>query len=1182
MIDLNTYRQRIGCFLHSPSKKTFSDTRIFHLRGGVGWGGVGSTVALLFYVYYILFIFFLISLTTSYITVGCVLQPFPSYNVVMSYGSVQLSSPCMVHVRLAFFILVYSVLHKTVVSRKFHSLYRRCKLTPSRIVFGKKATRLRQIVATLMLFVTLVNFLMIGIVNTSLLNPGPDQGLINQNLKIYYQNVQGLIPFSNLSDAHPRLDRTKILELNTYIHENNPDIVLLNETWIKKSIMDHEVIEDKVYKIFRTDRSVLSHPPDREVNKKFRRNGGGVLIAVRDDIVATSKRISLGHGAEILAVELDNNGSKFIFCTCYRVGTLGSANHEVIAKSLHSFYKSKRPKKVFVIGDFNLSSVSWPYDPEVNIISDGTERLFLDTFNSLGFTQKIEQVTHTKGKTLDLLLTNDEQLIDNIHVHDFNSICKSDHAPISFEVKTKIKRKKPAKRKCYNFKRANWEALNTELRGVIWDSMLDRVEPDLAWTLFKTKLFECVDRNIPQITVKSEFQPPWFDSELFQACQAKETARRNFKRTKSKLDEIKFKNSRRNFKSLANQKMRDNMYNSDDPALITKKFWSHYKFANNSRRIPERMYRNTQYRTSPLDKANLFNEYFCDQFSERSFYNIDIDYANDEIFDISFCPAQIGRLLSKINSNKANGPDKIHGKILKNCSASLAYPLSLLFKLSYNTGIVPGEWKLANVVPIHKKGPKENIENYRPISLTSLIMKTFERMLKEKILYLTNDKINEHQHGFLGKKSCTTNMAGFCDSLALSLNDCARTDVVYFDFAKAFDSVNHDILLFKLKHYFDIDGRLLKYIKNYLNGREQQVVIGNCTSSRSTVLSGVPQGSILGPILFVLFINDLPIGLSPGTEAMLYADDTKVWRTITSENDHAILQSDIDYLHMWSLMNKMNFHPQKCKVVSVANRPPPLLGILPNVQYFYFLGDVILEYVDSEKDLGVDINPTLNFGLQHDRLIAKANQQFGLTKRTCFFVNDFRRKRTLYLSLIRSQFEHCSPIWRPTNQTMISKFEAFQKKCIKWILSEEPVHYHSHETYLIKCREARVLPLVKRFDLNDLTLFYKVVYGLIPLELPEYLTFFDGQSRLRSCHLDNLSLVSTIKPRTNSCLSIKHNSSLNKSFFYRTHFLWNKLPFELRAIVSFSKFRTNLVKFLWSDLLTPSDEGLDDSDISIN
>ena len=212
------------------------------------------------------------------------------------------------------------------------------------------------------------------------------------------------------------------------------------------------------------------------------------------------------------------------------------------------------------------------------------------------------------------------------------------------------------------------------------------------------------------------------------------------------------------------------------------------------------------------------------------------------------------------------------------------------------------------------------------------------------------------------------------------------------------------------------------------------------------------------------------------------------------------------------------------------------------------------------------------FSVQCDRLISKANQQFGLTKRTCYFVNDFRRKRTLYLALIRSQFEHCSQIWRPTNQTMLSKFESFQKKCIKWILSEEPLHYYSHETYLLKCRQARVLPLEKRFDFNDLTLFYKVVYGIIPLELPGYLKFFDGQSRLRSCHLDTLSLVSDIRPRTNSFLSINNNSSLNKSFFYRTHFLWNKLPFELRATAKFSTFRTNLEKLLWSDIITPAEE----------
>ena len=153
-------------------------------------------------------------------------------------------------------------------------------------------------------------------------------------------------------------------------------------------------------------------------------------------------------------------------------------------------------------------------------------------------------------------------------------------------------------------------------------------------------------------------------------------------------------------------------------------------------------------------------------------------------------------------------------------------------------------------------------------------------------------------------------MVNFSDSLALSLNDCVRTDVVYFDFSKAFDSVNHDILLFKLKHMFNIDGRLLKFIKNYLSGREQQVIIGDSISSRKSVLSGVPQGSILGPILFVLFINDLPAGLNFGTDLALYADDTKIWRRMTSEKDHVALEEDISYLHNWSINNKMKFHPQ--------------------------------------------------------------------------------------------------------------------------------------------------------------------------------------------------------------------------------------------------------------------------------
>ena len=278
-------------------------------------------------------------------------------------------------------------------------------------------------------------------------------------------------------------------------------------------------------------------------------------------------------------------------------------------------------------------------------------------------------------------------------------------------------------------------------------------------------------------------------------------------------------------------------------------------------------------------------------------------------------------------------------------------------------------------------------------------MKTFERILKKELLLPTAHLLDDRQHGFLSQRSCTTNMVNFLDSVVLSVNDLktVSTDVVYFDFAKAFDSVNHDLILTKLKSMYHIDGRLLKFLQSYLQGREQSVVIENCVSSSKPVLSGVPQGSILGPILFVLFINDLPLGLSQGTELALYADDTKIWRGITSYSDHQLLQNGINYLNSWATSNKTKFHPLKCKVVSIHSSPSPL-AFLPFVNFHYQLRENLLEYTENEKDLGVLINCKLNFNEQQDNLLLKANQQFGLVKRTCNFVTDVRRRRVLYLS----------------------------------------------------------------------------------------------------------------------------------------------------------------------------------------
>ena len=618
--------------------------------------------------------------------------------------------------------------------------------------------------------------------------------------------------------------------------------------------------------------------------------------------------------------------------------------------------------------------------------------------------------------------------------------------------------------------------------------------------------------------------------------------------------------------------MRDNLYNEDDPQIITKKFYSHLKSSSKSSRIPECMNLNGCFRNDSSGKAELFNKYFSDQFSDPSNYNIDIDWSNDSDFDIDFCHRKIRKLLLKINPNKACGPDEIHGRILKNCAVSLAYPLSLIFKISYNVGSLPRDWKLANVVPVHKNGSKDNIENYRPISLTSLVMKTFEKLLKEEILNRTSHLLDERQHGFLSKKSCTTNMVSFCENITMSVNDCntLSTDVIYFDFSKAFDSVNHDIILHKLKHIYGIDGRLLKFLKNYLCGREQCVLIDGVKSTLVPVHSGVPQGSIIGPILFVLFINDLAQGIDENSNIALYADDTKLWRSIKSEYDNDQLQKDILYLHNWSIINKMNFNLKKCKVVPIKSKPSPL-AMLPFVAYHYRLAENLLSYADSEKDLGININANFSFNEHCDLILSKANQKYGMLKRTCHFVNDTKRRCILYLTIVRSQFEHCSPVWRPTGKTQLTKFENFQKKCLKWILCEEELSYHSHHVYIRKCRQAKILPLLYKFNVNDMVLFHNIVNNLIPMSLPEYLHLFDGTTALRTTHLDNLCYVSTIIQRTTGI------SNLNKSFFFRSHTLWNSLPYDTRKITSPKEFKTSLEKHFWDLALNDTGESGEDS-----
>ena len=729
-----------------------------------------------------------------------------------------------------------------------------------------------------------------------------------------------------------------------------------------------------------------------------------------------------------------------------------------------------------------------------------------------------------------------------------------------------MKRKKCPKRTVYNFSKADWNGLNDELGKVNWASHLQCLHPETAWKVFKAILFKLCDKYIPKLTIKSNYKPPWFDSDVFNFCKKKERLRSKYKTSQDPKDYTKYQNCRRNLKKVIREKMCSNFEDENDTSLIPKKFWSHVKSTSNSSRIPETVSYNGRFRSNPKDQGELFNKFFFEQFSDPSQYNIDINFQNDTRSEFKISTFGIMKLLKNINTNKAPGPDGIHGKVLKMCSKTIAYPLTLLFNLSFKSGYIPSEWKVANIVPVFKKGDKNKVENYRPISLTCLVMKIFEICIRDELMSACKDKIHSSQHGFLPGKSCTTQMVPFVDSLSVSINEMARTDVIYFDFAKAFDSVSHDIILYKLKHQYKIDGLLLKFLQSYLMDRKQCVVIDGHKSSFLGVLSGVPQGSILGPLLFVLFINDMQDCVDTLTAIALYADDTKIWRRIVHFSDHEALQNDINRLLQWSINNKMKFHPNKCKVLSVTNERKEIIFPFTDV-YPYHMGSDVLDYVQSEKDLGVHVTTNLLWNEQCNTLYAKANSRLGLTRRTCHFTKNTQQKRALYLALVRSQFQHCSVIWRPHTTNIKNKLDSLQKRGIKWILSEFSQSYKKQD-FIIKQRSLDILPINEHLLLTDLILFHKIFYELICIPMPDYIqrisveslnattTRFYATARELS---DNLLLKCTIIPKKGAFIN---------SFFYRSHLEWNKLDFSLRQITEPETFKAHLKMHIWTNLLT--------------
>ena len=359
-------------------------------------------------------------------------------------------------------------------------------------------------------------------------------------------------------------------------------------------------------------------------------------------------------------------------------------------------------------------------------------------------------------------------------------------------------------------------------------------------------------------------------------------------------------------------------------------------------------------------------------------------------------------------------------------------------------------------------------ENYRPISLTSILCKTLEHIVSHSIHQHLEDKdiLTNAQHGFRKRRSCETQLITVIQDLASNIDKGTQTDVILLDFSKAFDKVPHARLLHKLE-YYGIKGNIHSWIRSFLSDRTQQVVIDGVQSEDTSVDSGVPQGSVLGPLLFLLFINDMPEVISSDSKLKLFADDSILYRKINTKEDCKALQQDLQKLQDWESDWLMSFHPGKCQVLNVTRKRSP-------IHFSYSIHGVILQIVDSAKYLGLNLTNSLSWNDHIDVIVKKANKSRSFLQRnlnSCPKVG----KNYCYKTLVRPIVEYGSVIWDPYTQDNIHKLEMVQRRSARFTTGK----YQFQESVSQMMEELKWPSLETRRKEAKTTMMYKIINKIV-------------------------------------------------------------------------------------------------------
>jgi hypothetical protein len=540
--------------------------------------------------------------------------------------------------------------------------------------------------------------------------------------------------------------------------------------------------------------------------------------------------------------------------------------------------------------------------------------------------------------------------------------------------------------------------------------------------------------------------------------------------------------------------------------------------------------------------ANIFNKHFASNFTPKD----DITSAYDSTvtssipgFDFSpISQKDVLDVIGKLPSKTSTDEDGLSYRILKCGSSALAYFLSGLFSVSLDNGQIPSSWKTAIVAPIHKNGPKTQISNYRPISVTSCCSRILERLVKRQMVdfLTTNNYILHSQHAFERGKSTDTALLTFYDYVTNAVDNNLIVDAVYFDFAKAFEKVPHDILLKRLRQH-RITGKPLSWITNFLTNRTQKVRIGSVLSDSLPVSSGIIQGSVLGPTLFNIFINNVDSSLRH-CKIVKYADDIRIF--LSSRKDpqsiydlHEKIQDDVSNITKWTIDSRMKFNVNKCFTANFGHT-------VADRAYSYLIHNDVIPNSLCFRDLGLTVRTPLSFNSHMDAIIARAFSRLGLINKL-FHLKSKRSLLSLYKAYVRPILEFASIIWNPHLVSYTDRIERVQR------------------------RMCRMIPTIRKYSYRKQLEVLNILSLSARRSRFQLITVFKFHTQLSRLPFDNFFTLVKDKKTRGHTLSIatKHASHNYRLGFFSISIidLWNKLPQDVANASNLNDFKSGISSF---------------------